>query len=867
MSAKLLALFWRISFSLSALFGWACLAWFLRVPSEPTSAILLGYSFERLALAALLIIPSAAFSFWAIKGWRDNSWLGRANRSVKSKILNGRTMWVVFAVGPSVLIVCWLLFFLPQARAILFFGSLSLYIERVKPLMLFAILLGFLWLPQFLFIQFGIDTKGLADERGKFRLGLTFLLVLLGCGVGIALTGLGLGFDATIWNAPGAPILSSQVFLCLLLAPLVLFPAFRLRRWWHERKGTLSEIWVDLALAILVWLLAALLWLGQPATPTYYSSPPLPPNNQSYPLSDAFNHDVIANNVLIGEGFTFGGQVAIRRPAYVLVLAGLEALFGADYDAVVSAQVLLLALFPALLYLLGARLHNRFSGLLLAGLVSLREANSIALGDVINTSHAKLLMVDLPAALMMAAVALAVVTWLRGQPRNWLAALLVGGLVGWAILLRSQSLTLLPFLGLLGLLVWGWRAAWRPVLLLVLGALIVAAPWILRNRALTGQWVIEDAVVSGFLANRYSFTPGTFVLPFLPGESEGEYYARQMGQVRQFAFQNPVYVAGFVADNFVRNQMLNFMVMPVSLQLRDAESHVRELPYWPSWEGGLVSESYLPLLAGLFLVGLGLAVAWKQAGWVGLVPLVINFGFTVNLALARVSGWRYNLPVDWTVMLYYALGLGQLLVWGLLLLRGAPWAKKILANLQASQTGKAKTIQRSRPVPTWAFGVALVFLLLLGSSFLIIEGLSQPRFAKVSQDQAVASLATAEVPTETERQQVLELLTAGRLDVASGRALHPRYLRAGEGLSGIDFVLVAPMDFGRLTFYLIGPEPASVILAIDELAIDIPASLDVVVFRCAGAPEAAAIIVDNGESPAKLIISSRFEEGCLALGS
>jgi len=866
MSAKLLALFWRITFSLSAFFGWACLIWLLSAPSEPSSAMLFGYSFERLALAALLIIPSAAFSLGAINR-RDASWLGRVNRLVKSKIPSGHTLWIVFAVGFTILIVCWVLFFLPQARAILFFGSLSLYIERVKPLLLYAIFLGLLWVPQFLFIQFGIGSKGLATERGKFHLGLAILLLLLGCAAGIALTGLGLGFDATIWNAPGAPILSNQVFLCLLLAPPVLILTFRLRLWWQKRKAAFPEIWVDLALAALVWFLAALLWLGQPAAPTYYSSPPLPPNNQSYPLSDAFNHDVIANNVLIGEGFTFGGQVAIRRPAYVLALAGLEALLGADYDAVVAAQVLLLALFPALLYLLGARLHNRFSGLLLASLIILREANSIALGDVINTSHAKLLMVDLPAALMMAAVVLAVVTWLRGQPRNLLAALLVGGLTGWAILMRSQTLTLLPFLGLLGLLVWGWRAAWRPVLLLALGALIVAAPWILRNRALTGQWVIEDAVVSGFLANRYSFTPGTFVLPFLPGESEGEYYARQMGQVRQFVFQNPGYVAGFVADNFVRNQMLNFMAMPVSLQLRDAESHVRELPYWPSWEGGLVSESYLPVLAGLFLVSLGLAVAWKQAGWVGLVPLVINFGFTANLALARVSGWRYNLPVDWSVLLYYALGLGQLVVWGLLLLRGAPWAKNFLANLQTGQAGKRNTIQRLHPVTVWTYGAALVFLLLLGSLFLIIEGLSQPRYAKVSQDQAVTSLAAAEVQREAERQKMLELLSGGQLDVTNGRALHPRYWRAGEGLSEIDFVLVTPMDFGRLTFYLIGPEPASVILALDELAIDFPASLDVVVFRCAGAPEAAAVIVESVDGPATLVVSSRLDENCLTSGS
>jgi len=866
MVARILNLFWRINFSLSAIFGWVCLAWLLSAPSESASAILLGYSLERIALAVLILIPAFALSFGTVQAWRDGPWLRRVDRSVRLLAAKRWMIWFVLGLGLSILVVCWVLFFLPQARAVLFFGSFSLYIERTKPLLFYAVLLSLLWLPQFMFIQFGIDTKSSAAEVGTLRLGLAILLLLLGCAAGIGLTGLGLGFDATIWNAPGAPVLSSQVFLGLLLALLALTLGFALRRWWQKRKGVLSEVWVDLALAGLVWLLAALLWLGQPAAPTYYSSPPLPPNNQSYPLSDAFNHDVIANNVLIGEGFSFGGQVAIRRPTYVLVLAGWEALLGADYDAVVAAQVLVLALFPALLYLLGAKLHNRLSGLLLAALITFRESNSIALGDVINTSHAKLLMVDLPAALMMAAVALAVVAWLRGRAGNLLWAVLVGGLLGWAILLRSQSLTLLPFIALLALLVWGWRAAWRPVLLFALGTLVVASPWILRNRALTGQWVIEDAVVSGFLANRYSFTPGTFVLPFLPGESEGEYYARQMGQVRQFVFQNPGYVAGFVADNFVRNQMLNFMTMPLSLQLRDAESHVRDLPYWPSWQGGLDPESYLPVLVGLFLVGLGLAVAWKQAGWVALAPLSINLGFTANLALARVSGWRYNLPVDWTVLLYYALGLGQLLVWALLLLGGMPWAKKFLADLQNLQTRKEK-VRESRPVPSWTYAAVLVFLVILGSSFLIIERLSQPRYSKVGQDQAAASLVGAEAQTESDRQQVLELLSAGQLYVASGRALHPRYFRADQGISAGDFMLVAPMDFGRLTFYLIGPEPASVILAVDDLGIDFPASSDVLVFRCAGAVEAAAVIVDRGDDTSKLIISSRLEEGCLSPGS
>ncbi|MEX1248225.1 MAG: hypothetical protein WEA61_07045 [Anaerolineales bacterium] len=705
-------------------------------------------------------------------------------------------------------------------------------------------------------MRYGINTRGLDQEKEKLRLGLfvfTFLILFV---VLVALTGLGLGFDATVWNAPGTPILSSQVLLCLLIAALILLVAIAIWRRW--RKGRFLEQRLDLILAGMVWLIAAGIWLMQPAPSTYYSSPPVAPNYQSFPLSDAFNHDAIANNVLIGEGFRFGDQVAIRRPAYVLFLAGLEGFLGGDYDGVVIGQVLGLALFPAFLYLLGAKLHNRFSGLLLAGIVILREANSIVLGNVINTSHARLLMADLPTAMLMAALALAVVSWLRSSPRNWMAALLVGGLLGWSILLRSQSLTLIPFVLLLVVLVWGWRLAWRPAALFVLGVLLVASPWILRNRALIGQWAIEDAVVSGFLANRYSFTPGTYVLPFLPGESEGEYYARQMGRVREFTLQNPGYVAGFVADNYVRNQMLNFMAMPLSLQLRDLESHVRELPFWPGWEGDLPGETVLPMAANLLLVAIGLAVAWKKVGWVGLVPLFISLGFTINLALARVSGWRYNLPMDWSVLLYYTLGLGQLVIWILLLFHNLPRVKQFLAKLVPIEP-KSRVKPKSQSIGRWPLVIAALLLLMAGSSFSIIEALNVPRYAKVSSQHVLDALSRVTLGNSTDKQRVLNLFTAGGLNVIGGRALHPRYYRVHEGLPDRNFLLVSPMDFARLTFYLLGPEPGEVILPLDSLDAEFPASSDVYVFHCGKTLDAAAVIVKESDGSLVLLVSAKLD--------
>jgi len=831
----------------------------MRAPSESSGAIFLGYSVPRIVLAVLVFAPTVFFSYSALKIWKKGSRTVWIVKSLNTFVQNKSHYRFFFGLGTLFLFACWLLYFLPEKRAILWFGSVALYFSVAKPVFFYGTVLGVLALVHILVARHGLDIKALSSEKNNFHLGIYLFFCLLAIVVLISVSGIGLGFDASIWNAPGTPILISQLFIVLFLASLIWVLAFWLQS--RDSPGLISSIYFDAGLAVLIWLFAAAFWLLQPAPSTYYDTSPLPPNYQSYPLSDAFNHDVIANNILIGEGFRFGGQVAIRRPVYVMFLAGLEALLGANYEAVVVGQVLVLALFPTLLYFLGTKLHSRLAGLLLAGMITFREANSIVLGDVINTSHAKLLMADLPTALMIAGLALAVFVWMRRDLLNRLTSLLVGGLLGWSILLRSQSLTLIPFVILLVCLVWGWRIAWRPILLFLFGVSLVAGPWIVRNRVLTGQWVIEDAVVSGFLANRYSFTPGTFGLPFLAGESEGDYYARHMASVRNFAFQNPGYVVSFVADNFIRNQLLNFLATPLSLQVRDLESHVRELPYWPGWQGELPSESYLPMLANLALISLGIAVAWKRFRWVGLMPVFINFGFTLNLALARVSGWRYNLPIDWTVLLYYAIGFAQIVLWIFVALR-LSFAKNLITNPIASKTKHFQNAPKT--IRAQAFLLAIIGLGLLGSSFLIIEQNSNPRYSRLRDEDTISLIENYESQdskSELDRLQLLDLLEANRITVLSGRALHPRFYRAGEGEPGREFILIDPIDFKRVTFYLIGPDPASVVFRVENLDIEFPASSDVVVLRCGNTFDAAALIMAD-QSPPRLYISADLSQSC-----
>jgi len=62
-------------------------------------------------------------------------------------------------------------------------------------------------------------------------------------------------------------------------------------------------------------------------------------------------------------------------------------------------------------------------------------------------------------------------------------ALIAGGVFGVMLLLRTQSMIILPFALLLGLLVFWprWRDAGRMIALFILGVAVAVAPWLIHN--------------------------------------------------------------------------------------------------------------------------------------------------------------------------------------------------------------------------------------------------------------------------------------------------------------------------------------------------------------------------------------------------
>lgn len=709
----------------------------------------------------------------------------------------------VFAAG-------FLLFSVPTEQLLLLFGGYGNYVLRLRSF------IGYLWMMGgaigiLLSIKRGGALSIATLSKNKtLRVAGLVLVAMVVSWIGVAMTGFGLGFADTLWNAPGTPVLFWQVILITLLSGVAYLVVGKFSN--RIKK-------VDMIIFWFIWVLGALIWLYQPVIQTYYMSAPLPPNYEFYPRSDAFIHDLLSHNLLIGKGFVNQSVRIVRKPLYAFFLAGLHLLTGSDYGSVVNGQVIALAFFPALLYLMGKELHHRMTGLLLAFFVILREANAIKISGVVNAVHIKMLMVGLPSAIAIAIPAFLLVLWIKQPERRRFFPLWFGGTLGLAMLVRSQSATLIPFVLLLIFIVYvkDWRKMAMTVALFGLGGVLTVAPYLARNYIYTGVITIEHSQVSSYVAQRYTDEPLT--RNWLPGESEGEAYSRFMGIINDAFIADPLGNLYNIGDNFVRNIILSLTYFPMSLKLYSPEQYVRALVFWPSWDGIVPIDSVLPMLLNLGLISIGIAALWRRFRWAGLVPLFINIGFNFSLAFARVSGWRYSLPSDWTMAVYYAAGIVQLIIWS-----GALLGKDLDEKQELTTEEPALFAWRGLVMPVLTLAV-------IGFAMPATEWLSSPKYPAISREDVIVALEESDV-AEGQRDMAIELLAQPGLTVGQGEALYPIFYKAGEGVEDSKFPGEVPYPFAHLYFYLIGYDQVSIILPWEDGGLEFPHGEEVFVVGC-----------------------------------
>ena len=252
---------------------------------------------------------------------------------------------------------------------------------------------------------------------------------------------------------------------------------------------------------------------------SYFAPGPYPPNYVYYPFSDAEAHDLGAQYVLIGQGLN--NNQYHDKPFYMLFLTVLHILAGQNYLPVVQLQAVILALFPAILYLIGKLVHSRTAGLLVGIFVVLQQTNSIAATLLIQVSHSRLMMTEFPTAFGIALLSLVLIYWIKHPRESSIAPMLAGGILGALILTRTNPLFLVPFVILLIILSFGrhWKKWLVASTLLLAGIMLVIGPWFFANRTPEGRFFIEEKIGAVF-TTRYDDTESTSNSGSSPSESQ-----------------------------------------------------------------------------------------------------------------------------------------------------------------------------------------------------------------------------------------------------------------------------------------------------------------------------------------------------------
>jgi hypothetical protein len=807
--------------------AWTVLMLF-SIPSDSKNAVLFGFSLARFSLMVAVILMFVFAIFMLV--YITTSTLRF------QKVANGLDE---LSAGWKFSIIFWSL------AVIFIFGVLFLLMppqeigealfERLFPVVLLSVLLApQILLFQFIWLEKKLNFNFLFQWKSAYMTASFIFLIIFVIWVLIAWSKIGIVPEKTGWAPPGTPLLPQQVLIALGFG----FFFYLISKYWHWIKNLKKS---DLVVGVALWLLASFLWINEPLRDwSYFTAEPTPPNSEIYPYSDAGLYDTFAQNYLIGTSLQYG---LIHRPGYAIFLAFLHSIVGQNYDSVIFAQILILAIGPTALYFLASQLGGRPAAIIAALILIFREENAIALTNIIEVSHSKLFMSDVPTMILMILFLCFLIHWLNNAENKLYIAIVAGGFLGLSALIRSQALIVIPIVFLCILI--AKRKSLKPAFIqsamFLLGVLVVILPWMLRNYQISGRMVIEyQNAYTTVIASGYTDNPDD--IEKLPGETVEQYDDRMFSMILNYIFENPFEVARFYTAYFVHNEISSIVYLPMSLNFWDTRDYVRQLNMW-GWNPPFANPApeILPFyFFTLGLIALGIGIAYHRTKWIGLLPLFIHLGYSLSVVPFKTSGWRFILPVDWILALYFSIGLMHLTLILFSLFNDIP---KRMESKRAITT--QLDYQKSIPI----FSI----LLIIGLAFPLVEKSIPKKYPELTPNELAQTYFVNDITLENG-----EVITASALEmfleaepsstVLYGRALYPSFYQSGEYWGDDDSYPPAMRNISRLQFLLIGPMQGRVYIPLPEAPLSFSHASDVVVIGCRANAGLQALIVNVDET-------------------
>ncbi|MEO8357169.1 MAG: hypothetical protein ABI621_14760 [Chloroflexota bacterium] len=817
-----------------------------RSPSEPGNAVFLGLSLLRLVFASGLLVVFVFFVMLFMKGIKDREWV---DRTLETWFGGGRfskaTAWLA-GIGLG---LGWIGCFLPSYRA----GLLGNHWNRIQPMMAFLLLVSIATLVVFLLVRSDLSRRSLKISS-TFR--LSFVLFFAGVIVlGLMLyTKYGVHDLEDFWYGAGVPLLASQLLSSLLAGMIFLLVV-----------GNRNSTRLDLAIFILLYAVTAVAWADEPLQGSFLFIDRRAPNQVFYPFADAAAFDVASQFGLIGQGIFIYNTPFFDRSIYLGFLVYLHTLFGQNYEILMIVQAALFAILSPLIYLIGRSLNMRAVGFASAVIATLRGINAIAASSMTDLVSPKMIMTDFPAAIGVALLVLFTCEWLKGPHRKWHYALWVGGAIGLTLMLRTNALVFLLLIPMYALfrIAPQWKTWLVSSVLILLSVIAITLPWELRNLSRGGTMYSSIVVkIQDVIRSRYSvpepdsMSPQEKVLSLVTFR-QTQAISSLYGDSYVAPDQPCNAVICFAPKHFLHNVVTSILILPVSPMLDDVRHVIKEShPFWRAdWDGNFTPLSLFLFMLNVFMIVLGISVAWKQRGLQGLVPLAVFTFYNLSNAFARTSGGRYIVPMDWVIPLYFMIGI-------LFLLKETAGAADIkvapLFDPENDEQGKTHVHESRSP---W-LQTTLILTLLFGAGLLVplSETLHSPRYAGFDTTQALRERETQMAEAGLELVQINEFLENPAAEILVGRTLYPRSYKLGQGEISFTFYPYTIMDFPRTGFFLIGPEGQNNILLPGGVPDYLPHAADALVIGCREQNYIDALMVIVLDEPGAVYTRSPMSE-------
>ncbi len=609
------------------------------IQADPKNAALLGLSWKRwlLIMFALVILAAELNLFMHPQ---------RLQRVVAVYLPGSRLVRRTEIWGAVVAVLLWLVIWFPPQRLKTFEDD---YL-RLLPLLILVLIIS---LQYFLVLQ-GTIKKPLKKTITQYffeNRKMIILMGILGFLIGslfliLRLAQLQVGGELPLIFPPSSILMGLQIFTAWVLWFFLnyLFPTLN-SKFLHKPR------WVAVAF-LVIWLAAFMTWIQTPLTCVEDRPGPNQPNDVCYPPIDDAVYSIGSFYVGLGEGIY--NQWLTDKPLYQVFLASGQALLGNEIDRYILFQIAVLALIPAVLFYFGVQVL-KFSGSgLLAVFLILKGFNEIRLYPRVAGMNVKIENSEGLLTLLIISVAILLFHWMQNPAqKKW--AVLTGGMLGLGILVRFNTVALVPLI--IVLFVWESRKAPRPVLegiaLFLVTLSLTILPWFITARNANGTsyyWIkIRDVI-------EFRFDKKTSQQQF--GQP---HTASPVHSLSQEVTDSTSGSAGFLI-HFLNNGYSAIAELPINFSFLSGEE-ITAQDLWkvnlrqPIWLVGLTPTNLLSMSLSLVLVLVGVGSIWRKHGLAGLSPLLLQGSYFLGNAAAMTSGERYLMPVGWVTLLYYCIGL------------------------------------------------------------------------------------------------------------------------------------------------------------------------------------------------------------------